>query len=410
MSARFIVGDALTVLRSMPSASVDTVVTSSPYWRKRAYLPEDHPEKGKEIGQEDSPAEFLANLLEVADEVWRVLADHGSVFWNLGDSAAFSGGSGGDYLAGGKREEQARYEGTARVSTARGRRGRGHPGRPRPKSVCWIPELFGASLAYGRNLLNGQPCRQWVTRPSVTWCKPNPGVGKILDKFREATELVVFAVKSDQPRGYFFDIDSIRGPSDYDRPNLKGKGSRPGGTPPGQKPNRSDHTSNLMGAPPLNFMVVPPAQYQGAHYATFPEELIAPFVSASCPAKVCLDCGRPVVRLTTGNAIVNYTGGVTERDRQGRGRVAKSDPTDERRTVGWSCGCPLNAARWRSGVVLDPFAGSGTTLAVAVGHGRSAIGIDLDQRNLELARQRVGLFLEVAVAPPVIDIPAGGLL
>jgi DNA modification methylase len=46
-------------------------------------------------------------------------------------------------------------------------------------------------------------------------------------------------------------------------------------------------------------------------------------------------------------------------------------------------------------VVLDPFAGSGTTLEVATGHGRDAIGIDIDERNAELARARVGMFLTV---------------
>jgi hypothetical protein len=45
---------------------------------------------------------------------------------------------------------------------------------------------------------------------------------------------------------------------------------------------------------------------------------------------------------------------------------------------------------YRPGRVLDPFAGSGTTLAVATGHGHDAIGIDLDARNLDLARERVG--------------------
>lgn len=64
----------------------------------------------------------------------------------------------------------------------------------------------------------------------------------------------------------------------------------------------------------------------------------------------------------------------------------------ERTTIGWSdCG----HGTWRSGVVFDPFAGTGTTLAVAHGLGRSAIGCDLDARNADLARQRVGMFLEV---------------
>ena len=55
-----------------------------------------------------------------------------------------------------------------------------------------------------------------------------------------------------------------------------------------------------------------------------------------------------------------------------------------------------DGTHWRPGTVLDPFAGSGTTLAVAVGHGRNAIGIDLDERNVELALDRVGpMFLTV---------------
>jgi hypothetical protein len=65
-------------------------------------------------------------------------------------------------------------------------------------------------------------------------------------------------------------------------------------------------------------------------------------------------------------------------------------------TIGWS-DCGHN--RWRPGIVLDPFAGTGTTLAVATGLGRIGIGIDLDDRNVALARERVGplLFQEAAV-------------
>jgi hypothetical protein len=70
-------------------------------------------------------------------------------------------------------------------------------------------------------------------------------------------------------------------------------------------------------------------------------------------------------------------------DGAGRASVIRQAPT-----LGWTdCG---HGDNWRNGVVLDPFAGSGTTLSVATGHGRDAIGIDLDERNLELARDRVG--------------------
>lgn len=61
-------------------------------------------------------------------------------------------------------------------------------------------------------------------------------------------------------------------------------------------------------------------------------------------------------------------------------------------TVGWSdCG----HGTWRPGHVLDPFAGTGTTLAVATGHGREATGIDIDPRNALLALERVGMFLTI---------------
>ena len=63
-------------------------------------------------------------------------------------------------------------------------------------------------------------------------------------------------------------------------------------------------------------------------------------------------------------------------------------------TTGWTtCDCP--EPTYRTGIVLDPFAGSGTTLEVATGLGRDCIGIDLDERNADLARDRVGMFLEV---------------
>jgi hypothetical protein len=84
-------------------------------------------------------------------------------------------------------------------------------------------------------------------------------------------------------------------------------------------------------------------------------------------------------------------------------------------TLGWSnCECPdevewlsvggcfghglvsHKSTKWRTGVVLDPFAGSGTTLDAAQAVGRHAIGIDLDHRNADLARDRVGMFLEIS--------------
>ncbi|WP_366524732.1 site-specific DNA-methyltransferase [Nannocystis sp.] len=89
--------------------------------------------------------------------------------------------------------------------------------------------------------------------------------------------------------------------------------------------------------PPLDWWVIDPSGYDGAHFATFPPELITRPVIASCP---------------------------------------------------------------EGGTILDPFGGSGTTAAVATGHGRNCISFDINESNLDLARERVGMFLTEAERTP----------
>src|SRR6056297_3447251 len=90
MDARILVGDAITRLRELPDGSVRTCVTSPPYWGLRDYGNDG------QLGLEPTPQEFVENLCKVFDEVWRVLADDGTLWVNLGDSyaggAAASGG------------------------------------------------------------------------------------------------------------------------------------------------------------------------------------------------------------------------------------------------------------------------------------------------------------------------------
>jgi DNA modification methylase len=185
--------------------------------------------------------------------------------------------------------------------------------------------------------LTGDPCRQWITRPPVTWCKPAPTPGEIIDKFREATELIVWAAKQSR---YYFDLDAVRLPpkpenerTTWNQNGPKAIAARAAGKDVSGHERYTKRTINPKGVPPLTWWVVNTSGYEGAHFATFPPELIVTPVICSCPP---------------------------------------------------------------GGTILDPFAGSGTTLAVATGHGRNAIGIDLDARNAHLAQERVGMFLEVA--------------
>ena len=73
-------GDSLSVLKTMPSESVDCVVTSPPYYKLRNYGTEG------QIGQENTLNEYLNRLLEITNELKRVLKPTGTLFWNHGDS------------------------------------------------------------------------------------------------------------------------------------------------------------------------------------------------------------------------------------------------------------------------------------------------------------------------------------
>lgn len=325
MTARFIIGDSLTVVRSLPDASAHMVLTSPPYLRQREYLPTDHPDKALEVGREPTPGEFLEALLCLMDELWRVLTPDGTFWVNLGDKHAGSGGAGGDYNAGGAKEGQPKF-GAVRPG----------PGWPLDQSVCWTPHLFGASLAYGRNLLTGVEHQKWVTRPAVTWCKPGVQPGRDGRKFRTATELVIYGGKHQE---HYFDLDGVR----YDPPpenerttwNQQGPKQRLQGGKSSQATGMARYTKrtfNENGAPPLNYWIIPTQSYEGAHFATFPPDL----------------CVIPVI-----------------------------------------AGCPAG------GTILDPFGGTGVSAMVATGHGRNAILIDLDERNADLARERVGMWLTV---------------
>lgn len=402
-SARLIVGDVFDVLATLPDDSVDLVLTSPPFLNLRSYLPDDHPTKSKEIGAEPTPAAYLDRLFDVVEACDRVLAPHGSLVFEIGDTYSGSGGAGGDYNPGGLRDGQNRFVGSGRAANRpeggsygnrpgprRERVSADDEGWPLPKSICFIPELFGASLAYGRHLLRPErTLDRWRIRNLVVWCKPNPTVGNVADKFRPATSFLTVACKS---RTRWFDLDAVRVPSDYERPNLAGKGSRTAETlVPGQKANRSDHTVNPAGGPPLDWWEIPTEPYPEAHYATWPRDLLIRPVLSMCPERVCRVCGEPSRRIVERQSVGKGFRRSRE-DRLGQPKSTESPDVAVRTTIGWTdCGHD----DWRPGVVLDPFAGSGTTLAVATGHGRDAVGIDLDAENAELVRGRVGMFVSI---------------
>jgi len=434
----YYIGDTRDVLATIPDNSVDMVMTSPPFLALRSYLPADHPDKHREIGSEPTPAEFLDTLLALTADWERVLAPHGSIVVELGDTYAGGGGAGGNQqqedtwtsantaasssrdgsgsgaatnARSGSRtsfESRMGVDARNRGNTSQGtaRKARDYPGQwPLAKSLCGIPHLYHLSLAYGRNLLTGEssPAGQWRVRNVVAWCRPNPPVGALGDKFRPATSYLTIATKS---ATRYFDLDAVRtaykpqsGAAQFvsskmrTDPEYAGRSSGVG----------EKSYMDGAGAPPLDWWEIPTAPYKGSHYAVYPPALLERPIKSMCPQQVCAQCGEPRRRIVEKSpeyaaaraAVGDFKSG---RDRDGglNGTTQYVDGKHTDRadnvTIGFTdCGHDS----YRNGVVLDPFGGSGTTGMVATGLGRDAILIDLDERNADLARDRIGMFLTV---------------
>jgi site-specific DNA-methyltransferase (adenine-specific) len=401
------VGDVRDRLAEIPDASVDLVTCSPPFLALRSYLPEGHESKHAEIGSEPTPAAFLSTLLGLTEEFRRILTPHGSIAIELGDTFSGSGGAGGDYGAEGMRGGQGKFKGSAlkdrknKVLNADGQRMQQGAGWPLAKSLCGLPSLYAWSLAYGRNLLDPtHEIAPWRIRNMIVWARPNPAVGALGDKYRPATSYITVACVSARR---WFDLDAVRtahATADavtrprqrYDAPG------RPDG---GDAAGNPGSGSNPAGAPPLDHWTDDPTDpadgdlvwklsTEGsslAHYAMWPSTLAARLVDSMCPREVCRVCGEPRRRLVVTDNAIAFSDRHDEAERRANASTlndwkrATGATSAARQTLGWSdCGHD----DYRPGIVLDPFAGTGTTLAVADHLGRDAIGIDLDPRNAEL--------------------------
>ena len=402
MTIRYLIGDALEQVATLDDNSIDLVATSPPFLALRNYNDLDG-----QWGSEPSPAMFLDNLLDLVEAIGPKLAEHGSIAVELGDT--FAGSSVGwtaehdspDHRTPGR--QRHKHAGTNRENSKSG------SGWPQAKSLCGIPTLFAWSLAYGRNLLNpDHEIAPWRIRNVIVWARNNPPVGALGDKVRPATSYITVATRSDKR---WFDLDAVRTEAvTGDRVMWQSAGRVGLGEARDDGNGGRFMANNPAGAPPLDHWH---DEYDGdhtwlintigsslAHYAMWPATLAERLILSMCPGEVCRQCGQPRRRITErseryakirsdvgdfnrnrSNGIDDLVAGAVNNRSRDMGRLTSA----ENITVGWSdCG----HGDYRPGTVLDPFAGSGTTLAVADIHDRDAIGIDLDPANEQLLPER----------------------
>jgi len=321
-------GDA----RDLPVAdnSVDLIFTSPPYWQKRDYGHVD------QIGQEETPDAYVSKLMEAFEEWERVLRDTGTILLNIGDT----------------------YKNKSRVG------------------VPW-------------KLAEAARQRGWCVRSEIIWKKPNGMPTSSTDRFINRHEYIFHFTPRDD---YYFDKFGYK----------------------------------MVYDDPVDVWEVPHDRNDN-HLAPYPEELVQRGLVAACPPAVCKSCGRPRQRIVDkslkqlnedrpqarrameifeeseleddhlraiqatgisdagkGREVQNGTGSNTEEvlkladeAKDVLGGYFREFTFPEKTTVGWT-ECDCDKPDTIPGMVLDPFAGSGTTIEVAISMGLSAVGVDID--------------------------------
>ena len=302
-------GDCRETMRrwAAEGVKVQTCVTSPPYFGLRDYGHDG------QLGLEQTPEEYIAAMVEVFRCVWDVLEDDGTLWLNIGDSYAAAGG--------------AQVQGTKQTKGSQAGAWNGETRKPpqgiKPKDLIGIPWMLAFALR----------ADGWYLRQDIIWHKPNPMPESVRDRCTKAHEYIFLLTKSAK---YYYDSDAIKEPcsennvKDFLRRktmNNKGKGS---GTYEEARPDLCRAREAYM---PKDFKrnkrtvwTVTTKPYKGAHFATFPPDLIEPCI------------------------------------------LAGSRPDD---------------------IVLDPFMGSGTTAAVALQHGRQYLGCELNPEYGELQQERI---------------------
>jgi DNA modification methylase len=259
MSARILVGDALERLQQLPDGSVQTCITSPPYWGLRDYGNDG------QLGLESTPDEYVANMVAVFREVRRVLADDGTLWLNLGDSYAGASTVGRNDTTPSALARRAEQFGTG---TGSGSVVGSHGTRPaaaglKTKDLVGIPWRVAFALQ----------ADGWWLRQDIIWHKPNPMPESVTDRCTKAHEYLFLLSKSAR---YFYDAAAIKeegaGRTDLGKMKYEGRLDVGGWSDSG--------TKDKWGRNKRSVWTIATKPYSGAHFAVMPADLVEPCVLA----------------------------------------------------------------------------------------------------------------------------------
>ncbi len=261
-------GDALDVARSLPSRSVQTIVTSPPYYGLRDYG------RDGQYGAESSVSEYVAAMVTLFRELRRVLAEDGTLWLNLGDSYTGSWGAQSRDPVG-HAGIHAKVVAAIGYATKHNRTGARRPGEPPAKNLLGVPWRVAFALQEDG----------WILRSEIIWHKPNPMPESVSDRPTKSHEHVFLFAKA--PR-YFYDAEAISEAADKGAAGSSFTTGKTGVNGLGRVSNVDRDEDGRRNK--RTVWTVPTVPFPGAHFAAYPPELIRPAILAgSRPGDTVLD-------------------------------------------------------------------------------------------------------------------------
>jgi DNA modification methylase len=359
------VGDALEVLRGLAPETIQTCVTSPPYWGLRDYGVDG------QIGQEPTPDAYAETLVGVFREVRRVLRDDGTVWLNLGDSYAANR----SYQVSDGKHQSHDYGGSNAMKV---------PGGLKPKDLVGIPWRVALALQ----------ADGWYLRSDIIWAKGNPMPESVKDRPTCSHEHVFLLSKS---KRYFYDNEAIKEPlacpDAADGTRVFGGKQGPRNAKHGERTSGRTYSETPSGRNKRDVWQINTRPFPGAHFAVYPPDLVEPCILAGTSERgECRQCGAPVQRTSERVPVepISHNGsdfhrGKTAVHHEGR---ASRKPRTQLTPNGWDRACECDGEIGPQ-VVLDPFSGAGTTGLVAMARGRDYVGIELNEEYATMAAERI---------------------